>query len=206
MSAVEVFADIGCPFAHVGLRRLVAARAAAGRTAGDAPILVRAWPIEWVNESGWDAAFIAAEVAELRRAAAADLFAGFDETTFPTTTIPALQLGLWGYGADPAVGEAVALHLRDVLFEEGRDPGSADVRDELRARFRLTGAPPGPEAVHADWEEGRSLGVIGSPHFFLRDLDFFCPALDVGHHAGHLRVEADPRRFAQLTDAWLAGP
>lgn len=44
---VEVFADLGCPFTHVGLRRLLARRAELAR---DEPVLlVRAWPLELVN-------------------------------------------------------------------------------------------------------------------------------------------------------------
>jgi hypothetical protein len=44
---VEVFADVGCPFAHVGLRRFVERRDELGRD--DVVLWVRAWPLELVN-------------------------------------------------------------------------------------------------------------------------------------------------------------
>src|SRR5262245_18171405 len=44
---IEVFADVVCPFTHVGLRRLVGYRERAQRE--DVAIRVRAWPLELVN-------------------------------------------------------------------------------------------------------------------------------------------------------------
>ncbi len=49
---IEVFADIWCPFAHVGLRAIDEQRAQAGR--GDVAIWVRAWPLELVNGAPLD--------------------------------------------------------------------------------------------------------------------------------------------------------
>ena len=47
MRHVTVYADVLCPFTHVGLRVLTQRRAAAGR---DEPRLdVRAWPLEIIN-------------------------------------------------------------------------------------------------------------------------------------------------------------
>jgi hypothetical protein len=46
---VEVFADVSCPFAHVGLRRLVEQRDKLARD--DIVLRVRAWPLELVNGS-----------------------------------------------------------------------------------------------------------------------------------------------------------
>ncbi|MFT4616189.1 MAG: hypothetical protein ACKVG5_14010 [Acidimicrobiales bacterium] len=45
-TTVEVFADITCPFTRVGLKRVVEHLAQI-----DHPIevIVRAWPLEWVN-------------------------------------------------------------------------------------------------------------------------------------------------------------
>jgi SAM-dependent methyltransferase len=44
---VEVFADVGCAFSHLGLRRFVDARRSAGRA--DVALHVRAWPLQLVN-------------------------------------------------------------------------------------------------------------------------------------------------------------
>ena len=56
MPVIEVFADVACPFTHIGLRRLVEQRAALGRD--DVTLLVRAWPLELVNGKPLDPAFI----------------------------------------------------------------------------------------------------------------------------------------------------
>ena len=63
MALVEVFADVACPFTHVGLRRLVARRAALGRD--DVVLRVRAWPLELVNGRPLAADAVAEEVVEL---------------------------------------------------------------------------------------------------------------------------------------------
>ena len=44
---IEVFADIWCPFAHVGLLAIAEERIRTGRF--DVAIRVRAWPLELVN-------------------------------------------------------------------------------------------------------------------------------------------------------------
>ena len=49
---IEVFADIWCPFTHVGLRALAEERAHRGRT--DVTLWVRAWPLELVNGAPMD--------------------------------------------------------------------------------------------------------------------------------------------------------
>ena len=43
---IEVFADVVCPFTHVGLRRLVDRRDELGASA---VLRVRAWPLELIN-------------------------------------------------------------------------------------------------------------------------------------------------------------
>ena len=45
-TTVEVFAEITCPFAYVGLTRVSEHVAELGRPV---EVLVRAWPLEWVN-------------------------------------------------------------------------------------------------------------------------------------------------------------
>ena len=57
VSTVEVFADVLCPFTHVGLPRFVDRRRALGRA--DVTLQVRAWPLEIVNGQPLDPPFIA---------------------------------------------------------------------------------------------------------------------------------------------------
>lgn len=196
---IEVFADVGCPFTHVGLRRFVERRRALGRD--DVRLWVRSWPLEVVNGRPLDPAFIAEEVDEIREQAAPDLFAGFDETTFPATSMPALCLAVAAYERDPAVGERVSLELRDLLFEHGVDVADPEVLARIAAGHGIELDASLPERVLAEHADGSERGVIGSPHFFTPTGGFFCPALDVGRDAqGHLRVHADPAGF----DAFLA--
>jgi predicted DsbA family dithiol-disulfide isomerase len=187
---IEVFADIWCPFTHVGLRRLVAARHAKG---SHVPVRVRAWPLEWVNGRPLTSDLVAAEIAALRSSVAPELFAGFDPAHFPQTTIPALGLAAAAYRLGDDVGERVSLRVRDALFEEGRD--ITDLT-ELRAIGREFGVKPlvgaaAEAVVRADWELGRARNVRGSPHFFVGNRDWFCPSLRVRHEGTDFDVSLD---------------
>ncbi len=198
-ATIEVFAEVGCPFTHVGLRRLIDYRAAAGRE--DVRFRVRAWPLELVNGTPLDAAFIAEEVEEIRPQVAPDLFSGFSAAAFPTTSLPAMALESAAYATDPVIGERVSVELRDRLFERGDDISSPAVLADIAAAHGVTYDPDDVSAPQRDHLEGVERGVIGSPHFFTPSGSFFCPALDVSRNAeGHLVVTADPDGF----DSFLA--
>ena len=191
---VEVFADVACPFTHVGLRRFVERRDALGRH--DVGLRVRAWPLEVVNGSPLDPRFIAEEVEEIRSQVAPSLFAGFAESAFPSTSLPALALAAAGYRAGLDVGEQVSLGLRDLLFEQGEDIASSDVLARVADDHGIRVGDEDRAAVDADHAEGVRRGVIGSPHFFTPAGGFFCPALDVSRDdRGHLSILADPEAF-----------
>jgi len=173
---IEVYADIWCPFTHVGLRTVVRRRTELGR--GDLAIRVRSWPLELVNGAPMDVESTAAHIAELREQVAPDLFSGFDPRTFPRTTLPALGLAAQAYKEDGETGEAVSLALRDALFEEGRDISRPDVLAELaRAHGIERGDLAEASDVATEWHEGEARGVRGSPHFFCGSHDAFCPSL-----------------------------
>jgi predicted DsbA family dithiol-disulfide isomerase len=195
-SSIEVFADVVCPFTHVGLRRLVDRRHDIGETT---PLRVRAWPLEFVNGVALAADVVADEVQELREQVAPDLFAGFDATRFPTTSLPALALAAAAYRSSAERGEEVSLALRHALFEEGRNIASDDVLAEIARTHDL--AQPDAEdhaAIFADWEEGRSRGVLGSPHFFVDGEGFFCPSLEITRVGDHLRISTDEVGFGRF--------
>lgn len=202
MSVVEVFADVGCPFTHVGLLRFVAAREQRGRA--DVVLRVHGWPLEVVNGTPLDPTFIAEEVEEIRSQLDDGLFAGFDPGAFPHTSVPAMALASSAYELDDRIGEAVSLRLRALLFEEGRDIADPGVLAAVAAEWALPFDPSDAaghrERVLAEHAEGTERGVVGSPHFFTPGGGFFCPALDVGRDdSGHLRIHADPEGF----DAFL---
>ena len=203
MSTIEVFADVRCPFTHVGLRRLVERRTVLGRD--DVQLRVRAWPLELVNDAPLDADFIAEEVDEIREQVATDLFAGFDVAAFPSSSLPSLALAAKAYGVSIAAGEQVSLALRDAVFEHGRDIGEDDVLAEIGA---AAGVEMPDAADHRrvldDWAEGRERGVIGSPHFIVAETGFFCPALDIERVDGHLRIRTDGHAFDAFVERCFA--
>ena len=200
MTVIEVFAEVTCPFTHVGLRRFVEHRASVGRD--DVMVRVRAWPLEIVNGAPLQPDFIAEEIDEIRDQVAADLFRGFTTEAFPTSSMPALALTAAAYVRSPRVGEQVSLALRDLLFEQGQNIADPRVLDEVASMHGLAVGPHDTDRVLADHAEGIERKVIGSPHFFTPGGDFFCPALDVHREDnGHLRVIADPAGFDRFLAA-----
>lgn len=198
MDEIEVFADIWCPFAHVGLRRLTAQR---DRLGSRVRLRVRAWPLELVNGAPMEAEAVAHKVADLRAQVAPDLFTGFDTRSFPTTTLPALALAEAAYDEGVEQGEATSLALRTALFDDGLDVSDPEVLARVAERM---GTPPATDrhtaAVIDSWHEGVRRGVIGSPHFFTRTGAFFCPVLDIARESDHFRIQFDSERFAAFVD------
>lgn len=199
MRTIEVFADVTCPFTHVGLRRLVAERERSGRD--DVVLRVRSWPLEVVNGAPLDPDFVAEEVDDIRVQVAPDLFTGFRRETFPSTAIPAMALAAAAYEVDPATGERVSLLLRSLLFEEGVDIADETVLRGVADEHDVVWSDVEQARVLADHAEGVERHVIGSPHFFTADADFFCPGLQISRgDDGHLNVEPKVEVF----DAFLA--
>lgn len=197
MTTVEVFADITCPFTHVGLKRVIHHVA---EMTTPATVVVRAWPLEWVNGRPLDVDAVLVKARALSEQLGVDDFAGLRADRWPATTIPALNLAASGYARDAATGLAVSLELRAALFEHGEDVGDGEVLARI-ARAHDLAAPatePGP-TVTADYEEGKRRGVKGSPHFFVGSDGFFCPALDLGHDSdGHLTARFDAEMLADF--------
>ena len=200
MTVIEVFADVACPFTHVGLRRFVERRAEFGRH--DVTLLVRAWPLEIVNGRPLDPHFIAEEIDEIRRQIDPTLFEQFTEASFPSSSLPALTLAAAAYDKDPSVGEQVSLALRDQLFEQGIDIADPRVLRDLATEHDVPVDLTDTRRLLDDHAEGLARGVIGSPHFFTPAGGFFCPALDVHRDAGgHLRITADTAGFDRFVTA-----
>ncbi|MFY9335040.1 MAG: DsbA family protein [Mycobacterium sp.] len=181
MKTVEVFADVLCPFTHVGLHTLIDRR---GERGLDEPRLrIRAWPLELINGRPLDPHHVEAEIVALRGSIRPDLFAGFSVDTFPKTSMTAYALSAAAdQVGDPALGEAVGMALRDAVFEQGLDIGRPDVVAQIATRFGLDplDAEATEAAVRVDWNEGKERGVVGSPHFFTAEGgNWFCPALAI---------------------------
>ncbi len=156
---IEVFADIWCPFAHVGLRAIEEQRARAGRS--DVAIWVRAWPLELVNGAPLDPTVTWEHAEDLREQVAPNLFSHLDVDRFPTSTLEALALANRAYRTDVQLGEQVSFALRDALFEEGRDISDPVTLEYLADDLGMA-LPDETDraAVIADWHEGRRRGVL----------------------------------------------
>lgn len=200
MNTIEVYAELGCPFAYAGLTMLRRRRDERG---GGPTLVVRSWPLELVNDRPMKPDFVAHEIENLRAQVTPELFTGFSAEIFPATTLPAMALIAAAYELDPTVGEAVAFDLRDRLFEKGQVVDDDAVLDEVAAAHGVT-RPDDVAAVVADYEEGRRRGVVGSPHFFLPDGDFFCPSLDIARVDGELQVRVDTENFEAFLDRCFA--
>lgn len=199
---IEVFAELSCPFTHVGLRRLVTRRAELG---SDVRFRIKAWPLEWVNGAPLAPDVVATEIAALQDQVAPELFRGFDPETFPTTSIPALALTSLAYSRDVAVGEAVGLALRDAIFERGLDVADPEVLQRIAAAHGLDAASADPEAVRGEYEEGKARGVVGSPFFVVGDVGFFCPSLEITKVDGHFVINVDVAALDDFADRVFGG-
>ena len=204
MPEIEVFADLVCPFTHVGLRRIVAERDARGRS--DVTLRVRAWPLELVNGKPMDPEFLRTEIEPLRASVAPDLFTGFNAATFPTTSMMAFALTEAAYRNSPATGEAIAMDLRTELFENGADIGQHAVIESIGKNHGMAVAHLDNErdAIIRDWNEGKARGAVGSPHFFIGDKGFFCPTLSIEHDDNGFRISVDERAVQAFFDRCFA--
>jgi predicted DsbA family dithiol-disulfide isomerase len=199
MKVIEVFADVVCPFTHVGLKRLTAYRNEVGRD--DVVFEVHAWPLELVNGELVPRELLVEEVAELRAGVAPELFAGFDPTLFPMTSLHALALAARAYRVSLRRGEHVSLALRDALFEHGRNISDPDELAAIASSCEIEASVDIDEAaVIADLQRGRARAVIGSPHFFIEDDGFFCPTLDIERVGTDLRIAMDPTSFTAFVE------
>ncbi len=192
---IEVFADIWCPFAHVGLRCARDQRDATGRD--DAVIRVRPWPLELVNSAPMDPAKTASHIEHLRHQINDNLFVGFDAANFPTSTLEALALIEHAYATDARTGEAATFAVRDELFEKGLDISDPAVLASIAAELDIGPTDDADRAAVTDsWHAGQARGVKGSPHFFSGDAEMFCPTLDISRSdAGDVSIALNMERL-----------
>ena len=196
-STIEVFADVTCPFTHVGLKQVV-------RHVADmdnpVDVVVRAWPLEWVNGAPLAADAVVVKAQALDQQLGVHDFSGLRADRWPATTIPALNLAAEAYERDAATGLAVSLELRAALFEHGVDIADRDALGLIAAAHHLAlPTTEASDAVRRDYDDGSARGVQGSPHFFVGSDGFFCPALDLGHDAqGQLTARFDSAMLSEF--------
>jgi len=200
---IEVFAELSCPFTHLALRRIVERREDDGRA--EPRLRIRPWPLELVNGKPLDPYHVAKEVHALREQISPDLYLGFDQTSFPNTSMPGFRLAEAAYAVDEATGERVSLALRDALFEEGRDIADAHVLAAIGAAHDVE--VPGEElddVIRQSYAEGQQRGVDGSPHFFVAGTSAFCPLLDIKKDdQGEFHLTLDESAVDRLLHEWF---
>jgi predicted DsbA family dithiol-disulfide isomerase len=201
---IEVFADIWCPFAHVGLRCARDQRDGMGRD--DVILRVRSWPLELVNSAPMDPAKTASHIEHLRHQVNGDLFVGFDATNFPTSTLEALALIEHAYATDSRSGEAATFAVRDALFERGLDVSDPAVLATIAAELGIGPTADADRAAVIDsWHAGQARGVKGSPHFFSGEAEMFCPTLDISRSdAGDVSIALNIERLNAFLALCLA--
>ena len=192
---IEVFADIWCPFTHVGLRMVDSYRKKIGRE--DVAIIVKSWPLEWVNGSPMNPDKTKANCTALRQQVASDAFANVDFGAFPKSTLDALSLVSQAYDVSAKLGEKASFAVRDALFERGEDIADPLVLQAIGEAIGLNFQPDSDHlAVKREWEEGKARGVQGSPHFFHSEENVFCPSLVISKSENHgMEIHTDAARL-----------
>src|SRR3546814_19405564 len=97
-------------------------------------MVVRAWPLELINDEPQDPKMPAEHVADLRAQCAPDAFAGFDPARFPSPPLPALAPAAAASPYPGPVGGRVGLASRRVRREQGGAiPDTADIPAQTSA-------------------------------------------------------------------------
>lgn len=194
---IEVYADIWCPFAHVGLRVVDEQR---GQHRPDVGLIVHAWPLELVNGVAMDPAGARRHANELRDQVAPTLFADLDVDHFPASTLEALALVARAYRHGNSKGTEASFALRDALFEHGQDISDPIVLATVAAGLGIDLPDEHDrQAVLDDWRTGQERGVLGSPHFFAGDANVFCPSLAISKDEhGELTIATDRRKLDEF--------
>lgn len=185
-ATVTVWSDIGCPWATLALHTLQQVA-----KARDDQVVVdhHAFPLELFNRRGTPKGILDAEIVAI-----AGLVPGLgwrlwgaDLSTYPVTTLPALEAVQ--AAKDPAIGGLAAsaqldaelrralyvqsrcISLHSVILEVAED---CDLVDHGKLATAIA-AGAGRSAVYADWRRARSEGVRGSPQLIARSLSIHNP-------------------------------
>ena len=178
MNRVVLYSDPGCPWAHLAVYRFLSARRRLGLD-GQVVLDHRAFPLEVFNSRPTPFRILAAEipvVGGLDPAAGWQVWQG-DLTTWPVTTLPALEAVQAAKGQSLAASERLDRALRLAFFAESRCISMRHVLVEAAERAGLDAgalatALDGGDARRAVLDQraaAEESEVKGSPHFFLPD-------------------------------------
>ncbi len=210
---IVVFSDVGCPWAHLAVYRLLAARHRLGLD--DEVVLDhRAFPLEVFNRRPTPRPVVSAElpvVGGLDPEAGWQVWQG-DLATWPVTTLLALEAVQAAKEQGLAASERLDRALRVAFFGESRCISMRHVVLEV-----AEGCGVDADALRAALDEGRARRTVfeqcqaatddevkGSPHVFLPDgTDVHNPGIEmewVGEHGTGFPVigKDDPRVYDEL--------
>jgi predicted DsbA family dithiol-disulfide isomerase len=176
---IVVYSDIGCPWAHVAVARLLAARSRLGLD-DDVQIDHRAFPLELANERATPWSVLSAEVPVVASIEPDAQWQAWRAPPWewPVSTLLALEAVQAAKEQSLQTSEALDRALRVALFAQSRcitmrhvvlDVARATPAVDANAlettldegRFRKT--------VLQQWRTADAAGAKGSPHLFLPD-------------------------------------
>lgn len=192
---VVVFSDIGCPWAHVAVFRLLENRAAMGLD-GEIAIEHRAFPLELFNERPTSKKTLDAEIPV---AGALEPDAGWQmwrrpDYQYPVTTLPALEAVRAARAQSDAASEELDRALRVAFFGEGE---TISMRHVILSVARSCKGVDAAEIAAAlddgrwrrsvtdDYERAQADDVNGSPHVFVAGADAHNPGIDMHWEGEH---------------------
>ena len=196
---IEVYADIWCPFAHVGLRSAVARRDELGRR--EVVLWVRAWPLELVDGAPLDPGATAEHVEDLRAASGPGSLRALRSRALPEKLARGARArrGRLPQGRTNRRGREPCAAPRAV---RGGGATSRTRRCSRRWRVPTVSATPVTGTWKASTRSGTRAsrgGVRGSPHFFCGKADAFCPSLEISEDGeGHLDLRQDMEALEEL--------
>ena len=176
---IAVWSDIGCPWSHAALWRLHDARRRLGLTER-VRFDHRAFPLELFNSEPTPFRTVAAEIpvcGHLAPRAGWQVWQGL-LTSWPVTTLPAMEAVQAAKGQGLAASEELDRALRTAFFAESRCislrhvilevASSCDALD-VSALVAALDAGEARRRIVDDWNAAKRDGVRGSPHLFLSD-------------------------------------
>lgn len=211
---IAVYADIGCPWAHLALYRLHRARREAALE-GEVLFDIRPFPLEIFNEQPTPKLILDAEIAAV---GAADPDAGWQmwqrpPYEYPVTMLPPMEAVEAAKEQGLAASEELDRALRLAFFGRSEVVSLLSVIAAAAARCERVDTDKLMEALEdgraraalmARVEEARSDEVKGSPHVFLPDgTEAHNPGIEMhweGEHGkGFPVVDAfEPRAYEEL--------
>lgn len=214
---VVVFADIGCPWAHVAVHRLHETRSRLGLEES-VVFDLRAFPLEIVNGKPTPKRVLDAEIPVT---GALEPDAGWQmwqrpDHEYPVTMLPALEAVYAAKEQGPGVAERLDRALRRGFFGESRNVSMrheilevAETVEGLDVRALAAALDDGRarSALAADRAVAESDDVDGSPHVFLPNgEDVHNPGIDMpweGEHGEGFPVvdKDDPAIYERLLRA-----